>query len=89
MKYFVIESSITNNVMANAVTAKDDLNEARMVFHQIRGSALANPEVTYNLAQVIDETGRVHLTEYHGQAVINPEPEVEGDVDKDATEPKA
>lgn len=72
--YFVIESSIANNAQANAITVKDTLNEARMVFHQVRASALANPAVTYNLTQVIDETGRVYDTEYHGQAVINPEP---------------
>lgn len=73
--FFVIESSIANNAQANAITVKEDFNEARMVFHQIRAAALANPEVTYNLAQVIDDTGRVYQTEYHGQAVINPEPE--------------
>lgn len=77
MKYFVLEVSVANNQMAQVVTPKDTLNEARMVFHQTRASALANPEVTYNLTQVIEETGKIYLTEYHGQAVINPEPEVE------------
>lgn len=72
--YFVIESSIANNAQANAITVKETFDEARMVFHQIRASALANPEVTYNLAQVIDETGKVYQTEYHGHAVIQPEP---------------
>ncbi len=77
MKYFVIESSIANNQMANAITVKETFDEARMVFHQTRASALANHAVTYNLTQVIDETGRQYkeLNEYHGQAVINPEPE--------------
>ena len=79
--FLVIESSIDSNGQANAITVKEDFNEARMLFHQIRATALANPAVTYNLAQVIDETGREYLTEYHGQAVINPEPtpNVEGE----------
>ena len=89
--FFVIESSIANNQMANAITVKETLDEARMLYHQIRSSALANPEVTYNLAHVIDETGRFceKLSEYHGQAVINPEPEPTPEPTEDVAEPKA
>lgn len=66
MKYFVFESAIVNNAQANGVTVKDDYNSARMVFHQIRASQLANTNVTYGSAMVVDETMRVYLSEYHG-----------------------
>lgn len=66
MKYLVIESAIVNKQQANAVTVKDDYNSARMVFHQIRASQLANTNVTYGCAMVVDETMRVYLSEYHG-----------------------
>lgn len=66
MKYLVIESAIANKQRANAVTVKDDYNSARMAFHQIRASQLANTNVTYGCAMVVDETMRVYLSEYHG-----------------------
>lgn len=66
MKYLIIESAIVNNAQANGVTVKDDYNSARMVFHQIRASQLANTNVTYGSAMVVDETMRVYLSEYHG-----------------------
>lgn len=68
MKYLVIESAIANKQQANAVTVKDDYNSARMVFHQIRASQLANTSVTYGSAMVVDETMRVYLSEYHGSS---------------------
>lgn len=37
-----------------------------MVFHQIRASQLANTNVTYGSAMVVDETMRIYLSEYHG-----------------------
>lgn len=77
MKYFVMESSIANNQQANMIHVKDTYNEARMVFHQVRASALANPNVTYNIAMVIDEEGRVYEHEYHGSTAIVVEEPVE------------
>ena len=66
MKYFILESSVVNGQMANAVTVKDDINSARMVFHQIRASQLANSEVTYGFAIAIDEESNVIEKELHG-----------------------
>lgn len=37
-----------------------------MLFHQIRASALANPDVTYSSAEVIDESGAVVIKEWNG-----------------------
>ena len=67
MKYFVVEaSSVNNGAIAKAITEKDSKNEALMLFHQIRASALANPDVTYSLAEVIDESGAVVIKEWSG-----------------------
>ena len=35
-----------------------------MLFHQVRASALANPDVTYSLCEVIDESGNILIKEY-------------------------
>ena len=37
-----------------------------MLFHQVRASALANPDVTYSLCEVIDESGAIVIKEYSG-----------------------
>lgn len=66
MKYFILESSVVNGQMANGVTVKDDINSARMVFHQIRASQLANSKVTYGFAIAIDEESNVIEKEMHG-----------------------
>lgn len=70
MKYFVFESAIVNNAQANGVTVKDDYNSARMAFHQIRASQLANSSVTYGSAMVMDETMRMYMSEYHGSSEL-------------------
>lgn len=76
MKFYVLETSIADGAQASAVTVKEDFNEARMVFHQIRASALANENVTYNLAMVINDEGRVFDSEYHGSTEVVAEPEI-------------
>lgn len=65
MKYFVIEAtSVNNGAIAKAITEKDTREEALMVYHQTRASALANTNVTYSLCEVIDESGYVVIKEY-------------------------
>lgn len=65
MKYFVIEAtSVNNGAIAKAITEKDTREEALMVYHQTRASALANTNVTYSLCEVIDESGTVVIKEY-------------------------
>jgi len=65
MKYFVIEAtSVNNGAIAKAITEKDTREEALMVYHQTRASALANTNVTYSLCEVIDESGNVVIKEY-------------------------
>lgn len=65
MKYFVIEAtSVNNGAIAKAITEKDTRDEALMVYHQTRASALANTNVTYSLCEVIDESGNVVIKEY-------------------------
>jgi hypothetical protein len=65
MKYYVIESYTTDGTtFANAITTKDTYDEAVMVFHQVRASALANDSVKYNLTMVIDQSGAVIRLEH-------------------------
>lgn len=65
MKYFVIEaSSVNHGTIAKAITTKNTKDEALMMFHQVRASALANPDVTYSLCEVIDESGNILIKEY-------------------------
>lgn len=70
MKYFVIEAAAVNHsAIAKAITEKDTRDEALMLFHQVRASQLANSELTYALAEVIDETGSVYIKEWSGSTV--------------------
>ncbi len=78
MKYFVLESAIVDGSQANALTVKDDFNEARMLFHQIRAAALANLNVTYAISMIIDDEGRVYESEYHGTTQIDEDIQQEG-----------
>ena len=59
MTYFVFETSTVNKKRANAITVKENYNEALMLFHQIRASVLANQNVTFSLTMIIDEQGNV------------------------------
>ena len=59
MTYFVFETSTVNKKRANAITVKEDYNDALMLFHQIRASVLANQNVTFSLTMIIDEQGNV------------------------------
>ncbi len=63
--YYVLESSIlkddTNPI---AVSTKDNLETAKMSFHQILASALANDNVTSVLAMIFDEAGNTVKKEY-------------------------
>ena len=78
MKYFVIETaSVNHGAIAKAITEKDTLDEAKMLFHQVRASALANPDVTYSLCEVIDEAGGVYSKEWSGSTIVPPEPSVD------------
>ena len=70
MKYFVIEaSSVSNGAIAKAITEKDSRDESLMLFHQVRASALANPDVTYSLCEVIDESGNILIKEWSGNTL--------------------
>lgn len=72
MKYFVIEvARVNNGAIAKAITEKDSRDEAFMIFHQTRASSLANPDVTYSLCEVIDESGNVLIKEWSGSNVVN------------------
>ncbi|MBO7731922.1 MAG: hypothetical protein J6S67_05200 [Methanobrevibacter sp.] len=74
MKYFVIEAAAVNyDAIAKAITEKEDRDSALMLFHQIRASQLANKDLTYGLAEVIDEAGGMLIKEWSG-STVEPEP---------------
>ena len=75
MKYFVFESAVADGAQANGVTVRDDLGQARMLFHQVRASQLANDKVTYGVAMVIDEESHVLEREFHGSIAASLPPE--------------
>ncbi|MCR5621402.1 MAG: hypothetical protein K6G18_06055 [Treponema sp.] len=63
--YFILESAVANGARASAVTAKENFNDARMLFHQVRASALANKDVTEAIAVVLDDAGTVIERDSH------------------------
>ena len=65
MNYLVVESAIVDGAQPSAVTVKDDLNEAKMLFHQIRASQLANEKVSYGVAAILDSFGHSLIQESH------------------------
>jgi hypothetical protein len=67
--FFVFESSIVNGAQANGVTVKATRDEARMLWHQIRASQLANENATYSIAIIFDENGSVIASEKTGEAI--------------------
>lgn len=75
MKYFVVEVTSTDNeVYAKGITEKDDLDEAKMLFHQVMAAAYANPEVLYAMCIIVNEYGANEMIEIK-RVVIEPEPE--------------
>ena len=66
MVYYVLESAVADGARSKAVHVKETYDGARMLFHQVRASALANANVTYSLAMVIGENGEVFDREWHG-----------------------
>lgn len=62
-KYFILEITTTEAGTAKAITEVSTLDNAKMLFHQIMASAYANNDVTYALAQIIDDRGFCLITE--------------------------
>ena len=63
MRWYVVEIATTAEGTAKAVTEKEDFNEAKMLYHQILASMMANTNVTEGICTIIDSTGR-QLFEY-------------------------
>ena len=67
MKYFVLETIVDeNDNIGSLVTPKDTLNDARMLFHQIRASQFANKTLKYAFSCILDERGGSWASEYNG-----------------------
>ena len=78
MVYYVLESAVADGARSKAVHVKETYDGARMLFHQVRASALANANVTYSLAMVIGENGEVFDREWHGRLAGEQPEEVAG-----------
>lgn len=63
MKYYVFETETANGQQAFLTTPKENLDDAKMLYHQILASAYANQAVTYALVMIIDEGGGVYCFE--------------------------
>lgn len=58
MKFYVVEISTTAEGTAKAIAEKEDFNEARMLYHQILASMMANTNVTEGICTIIDSNAR-------------------------------
>ena len=64
--YYIIEShKLKDETNPIAINAKEDLTLAKMLFHQILASALANDKVISTMALIIDEAGNTVKKEYN------------------------
>lgn len=63
MKYYVLEITTVNGSTAKGVWEFENIEDAKMQFHQILASAYANPNLTYALVQIIDDRGFCLVTE--------------------------
>ncbi len=67
MRYYITETADAGSGLATATHVRESYNEARMLFHQVRASALANAGVVYSLCVVFDEKGDVYDREWSGK----------------------
>lgn len=58
MRWYVVEIATTAEGTAKAVTEKQDFNEAKMLYHQILASMMANTNVTEGICTILDGSGR-------------------------------
>lgn len=74
MKYFVIEVSSTDyETYAKGISEKDNIEDARMLFHQIMASAYANPDVLYAMCIIYNDRGGNELIEIKRKEKEKPE----------------
>lgn len=72
MLYVVEISTDKQGQTAKAVTDKETMNEARMLYHQILAAMLANPDVVHGICTILTNDGR-QLHEYTEEIYKNPE----------------
>lgn len=58
MLYVVEISTNSSGQTAKGVTEKSSLSEARMVYHQVLASMLANPDVVHGICTILNNDGR-------------------------------
>lgn len=63
--FYIIQIVNTTEGVAKAITEQSTLDLAKMEFHQILASAMANENVSEALAMVISSSGAVYANEYY------------------------
>ena len=63
MKYFVIEIVTASGSTAKQITEKDNIDSAKMLYHQVLASAYANENVSYAMSMIVDYNGRIDMLE--------------------------
>ena len=61
---YLVEIANTTSGMAKAITAQEDINTARMVYHQTMSSAMANPAVNAITVVVLTDAGNTVIQDY-------------------------
>lgn len=61
---YLVEIANTSSGIAKAITEKEDINTARMVYHQTMASAMANPAVNAMTVVVLSEAGNTVIQDY-------------------------
>ena len=79
MRYFVTQITTVNGQTAIAVTPKDSLKDAKMMYHQILASAYVTPGMEYFLVYIETDTGEKVEQDFYRYVpqVIIPTPEPE------------
>ena len=68
MKYYVIQITTNSVGTATAITEKESLDGAKMLFHQIMASVYASSDITYALAMIVNDLGFCEVMERYPTA---------------------
>lgn len=77
MFYLVIRVFIKNETESHSVEIKESFRDAQVRFYGIIAADLANDEVTYNAAYIIDSNGLLRASQVFDRRPVEPEPEGE------------
>lgn len=78
MFYLIIRIFYKGEAETHSVEIKNDFRDAQVRFYGIIAADLANEEITYNAAYIIDSNGLLRASQvFDRRPIIDPEPEEE------------